>query len=64
MVYIRISARRNINSLTRKILYWRMPTGIKIVGVPKKPLSIACWKKEKNQTLAKSGPTIKKKGGL
>jgi hypothetical protein len=41
MVYIRILAKRNINSLTKKIFYWRMPTGIKIIGVPKKPLSIA-----------------------
>jgi hypothetical protein len=41
MVYIKISAKRNVNSLTKKIPYWRMPTGIKIVGVPKEPLSIA-----------------------
>jgi hypothetical protein len=40
MVYIRILTRRNIDSLTKKIPYWKMPTGIKIVGVPKKPLSI------------------------
>jgi hypothetical protein len=41
MVHIRILAKGNIDSLTRKILYWRMPTGIRIVGVPKKPLSMA-----------------------
>jgi hypothetical protein len=41
MAYIRISAKRNINSLIRKIPYWRMPTGIKIIGVPKELLSIA-----------------------
>jgi hypothetical protein len=41
MVYIKTLARRNIDSLTRKISYWKMPTGIRIVGVPKKPLSIA-----------------------
>jgi hypothetical protein len=41
-----------------------MPTGMRIVGVLKKPLSIAYWRKEKNQTLAKSRPTIKKRGGL
>jgi hypothetical protein len=40
MAYIRMLARRNVNSLTRKILYWRMPTEIKIIGVPKKLLSI------------------------
>jgi hypothetical protein len=48
MVHIGILARKNVNSLTRKIFYWRMPIGIKIVGVPKKLLSIAYWKKEKN----------------
>jgi hypothetical protein len=41
-----------------------MPTRIGIIRVPKKPLSIACWKKEKNQILAKNKPTIKKRGGL
>jgi hypothetical protein len=41
-----------------------MPTGIRIVGVPKEPLSITYWKKEKDQALAKSGPTIRKRGGL
>jgi hypothetical protein len=64
MACVKISARRNINSLTRKIFYWRMPTGIRIVGVPKEPLSIAYWRKEKDQVLAKSKPTIRKRGGL
>jgi hypothetical protein len=41
MACIRILAKRNINSLTRKIFYWKMPTGIRIVGVPKELLSIA-----------------------
>jgi hypothetical protein len=41
MVCIRILARKNINSLIKKIPYWRMPIGIKIIGVPKEPLSIA-----------------------
>jgi hypothetical protein len=41
-----------------------MPAGIRIVKVPKEPLSIAYWRKEKNQILAKSGPTIGKRGGL
>jgi hypothetical protein len=41
-----------------------MPTGIRIMGVFKELLSIAYWKKEKDQILAKSGPTIKKRGGL
>jgi hypothetical protein len=41
MACVRILAKRNINSLTKKILYWRMPIGIRIVGVPREPLSIA-----------------------
>jgi hypothetical protein len=41
MACIKILAKRNVNNLTKKILYWRMPTEIKIVGVPKEPLSIA-----------------------
>jgi hypothetical protein len=41
-----------------------MTTGIKIVGETRKPLSIAYWKKEKDQILAKSKPTVKKRGGL
>jgi hypothetical protein len=41
-----------------------MPTGMRIIGLPKEPLSIAYWKKEKDQTLAKSEPTIRKRGGL
>jgi hypothetical protein len=48
MVRVKILARKNIDSLTRKIPYWRMPIGIKIVRVPKEPLSIAYWKKEKD----------------
>jgi hypothetical protein len=42
MVHVKIPNRRNINSLTRKIPYWKMPIGTRIVGLPKKPLSIAC----------------------
>jgi hypothetical protein len=41
-----------------------MLIGIKIVRVPRKPLSIICWKKEKDQTLAKSEPIVRKRGGL
>jgi hypothetical protein len=41
MVRVRILARRNVNSLTRKIFYWRMPTGMRMVRVPREPLSIA-----------------------
>jgi hypothetical protein len=42
-----------------------MPTGIKIVGVPKEPLSIAYLNNnKKDQILAKSGPTVRKRGGL
>jgi hypothetical protein len=41
MAHIKILVKRNVNNLTKIFFYWRMPTGIKIVGVPKKPLSIA-----------------------
>jgi hypothetical protein len=41
-----------------------MPIGIRIVEMPRKPLSMACWRKEKDQILAKSRPTIGKRGGL
>jgi hypothetical protein len=41
-----------------------MPIGIRIVEVLKEPLSIVYWRKEKDQTLTKSGPTIGKRGGL
>jgi hypothetical protein len=41
MVHIKILAKRNIDSLTKKIPYWKMPIGTRIVGMPKKPLSIA-----------------------
>jgi hypothetical protein len=64
MAHIRTLAKRNINNLTRKISYWRMPTGIKIVGMPKELLSIIYWRKEKDQILTKSEPTIRKRGGL
>jgi hypothetical protein len=41
MAHVKILAKKNIDSLTRKIPYWKIPTGIRIVGVPKEPLSIA-----------------------
>jgi hypothetical protein len=41
MAYIRIPARKNIDSLIKKIPYWRMPAGMRIVGLPKELLSIA-----------------------
>jgi hypothetical protein len=41
-----------------------MPAGIKMVKMPKEPLSIAYLKKKKDQALAKSKPTIGKRGGL
>jgi hypothetical protein len=40
MVRIGILARRNINNLIRKIPYWKMPIGMRMVGVPKELLSI------------------------
>jgi hypothetical protein len=41
-----------------------MPIGIRIVEVPREPLSIAYRRKEQNYILAKSKPTIRKRGGL
>jgi hypothetical protein len=41
-----------------------MPIGMRMVGVPKEPLSIAYWKKEKDQILAKSKLIVRKRGGL
>ena len=63
MAPVGILVKRNINSLTKKIFYWRMPTGIRIVEVFKKLLSIAYWRKEKNKTLASSGLIFKKSQG-
>jgi hypothetical protein len=48
MACIEISAKKNVNSLTKKIPYWKMPIGMRMVGVPKEPLSIAYWRKEKD----------------
>jgi hypothetical protein len=48
MAHVRILAKKNVNSLTKKIPYWRMPTGIKIIEVPREPLSITYWRKEKD----------------
>jgi hypothetical protein len=41
MVRVKILGKRNVNSLTRKISYWKMPIGIRIVEMPKELLSIA-----------------------
>ena len=41
MARTRILNRRNINSLTQKIPYRKIPTGIKVVEMPKKLLSMA-----------------------
>ena len=41
-----------------------MPTGMRIVGMPKELLPMACWRKEKDQILANSGLIVKKKSGL
>jgi hypothetical protein len=48
MAYVRILAKKNVDSLTRKISYWKMPIGMRIVKVLKEPLSIAYWRKEKD----------------
>ena len=64
MVRIRIPSRKNIDNLTRKVLYWKIPTGIRIVGMPKKPLSIAYREKKKDQILANNKLTVRKKSGL
>jgi hypothetical protein len=42
MAHIRVLAKKNVDSLTRKIPYWKMPIGTRIVEVPKKLLSMAC----------------------
>jgi hypothetical protein len=41
-----------------------MPIEIRMVGLPKEPLSIAYRRKEKDQILAKSKLTVRKRGGL
>jgi hypothetical protein len=48
MVHIKILTRKNIDSLIRKIPYWRMPAGIRIIKVLREPLSIVYWRKEKD----------------
>jgi hypothetical protein len=40
MACIKILTKRNVDSLTKKIPYWRMPIGIRIIRVPKELLSI------------------------
>ena len=40
MARIRVLSKKNINNLTKKIPYWKMPIEIKIVGLYKKLLSI------------------------
>jgi hypothetical protein len=62
MACVKTSAKRNINSLTRKISYWKMPIGIRIVGVPKKPLSITCWRKEKKPDISQKWTNYWEKG--
>ena len=41
MEFIVILSQSKINSLIRKVLYGRMPTEIRTIGMPKKPLSMA-----------------------
>jgi hypothetical protein len=41
-----------------------MPIGIKIIGVPKELLFMAHQRQKKDQTLAKNGPIVRKRGGL
>ena len=40
MAHIRILSRGNVNSLTKKIPYQKMPIGMRIIGVFKELLSI------------------------
>ena len=47
MVYIRILNKKNINSLTQKIFYKKMPTGMRIVEMPKKTIVYSMLKKRK-----------------
>ena len=64
MARIRIPSKKNINSLTQKIPHRKIPTGIRMVGMPKKPLSIAYRRKEKDQILVNSKLTVRKRSGL
>jgi hypothetical protein len=41
-----------------------MPTGMRMVGLPRELLFIVCRRQKENQTLAKNGPTVGKRGGL
>ena len=41
MARTRILSGKNIDSLTKKIFYRTMPIGIRVIGMPKKLLSIA-----------------------
>ena len=41
-----------------------MPTGIRIIGMPKEPLSIAYRRKEKDQILVNSKLIVGKRSGL
>ena len=41
-----------------------MPTGMRMVGMPKELLSMAYWRKEKDQILASNRLTVGKKLGL
>jgi hypothetical protein len=48
MACIRIPGRRNINSLIRKIPYWKMLIGIRIMGLPKELLFIVYWRQKED----------------
>ena len=48
MARIRILIKRNINSLTRKIFYRKMPIRIRIVEIYRELLFIVYKRKEKN----------------
>jgi hypothetical protein len=64
MVCVKTLSRRNIDSLTRKIPYWRMPIRIRIVGLPRELLSIICRRQKEDQILAKKGLIVRKREGL
>jgi hypothetical protein len=52
MVRVKIPAKKNVNSLTKKISYWKMPIGIRIMGVPKKTIIHNMLKKRKGLNIS------------
>ena len=53
MAFSKTAKNKYNSNATQKILYIKMPIGIKIVELSREPLSIAYGRKEKNTLLAK-----------